>query len=249
MIQQNGAPGGTTLEPPPARDPIPSPSTGPPLAPSRRQRAAGGLVLLLGAGIITYPLLLRPWYLNWGPTAEEATAALPGDDLVPDAPTQYTRAITIAAPATAVWPWLVQLGQGRGGLYSYEWLENLIGCEMTNADRVHPEWQQVAVGDYVRMYPEGKGPPPFRVAAIIPGEALILGHTEGLAAPGPGVAWSDTWAFVLRPIDAAHTRLLLRTRTHGWGAPVLEGLLEPGVFVMERGMLRGIKDRAEAPAP
>jgi hypothetical protein len=211
-------------------------------------RVAGGLVLLVGTGIILDALIIRPWYLNWGATTEEIAQALPGDDIVADPPTQYTRAITINAPATAIWPWLAQMGQGRGGLYSYEWLENLIGCEMTNADRIHPEWQQIAVGGYVRMYPEGKGPPPFRIAAIYPNEALVVGHTQGLVEPAPGVAWSDTWAFVLRPIDADHTRLLLRTRTHGWDAPAIEAMLEPGVFVMERGMLRGIKERVEGAA-
>jgi hypothetical protein len=186
--------------------------------------------------------VVRPWLTNWGATDEEVQMPLPGDDIAPTATKQNTRAITVNAPAAAIWPWLVQMGQDRGGLYSYEWLENLIGCDMHNADRVHPEWQQIQLGDFVRMYPEGKGPPPFRVAAIMPNEALILGHTVGLVEPEPGVAWDSTWAFILRPLDDQHTRLIIRTRGND---ELLFTVIEPGVFIMERGMLRGIKEAVE----
>jgi len=77
---------------------------------------------------------------SWRATPAETKRALPGDELVPEPRIQITHAVTIAAPVERVWPWLAQIGQDRGGFYSYEWLENLAGCEMRNADRVHPEW-------------------------------------------------------------------------------------------------------------
>jgi hypothetical protein len=186
---------------------------------------------------------LRPWYNRWGATAAEARRTLPGDELIP-APhrlSQRTKAVTIDAPAEAVWPWLAQMGQGRGGLYSYEWLENLIGMEMRNADRIVPEWQRLQVGDLVRMGPEGKAPPPFVVAAIEPGRALVIGHRDPT-----GAAWRDTYAFVLERLDARTTRLIHRNRAQ---AVWVWDLLEPGYFVMERRMLLGIKERAEAAVP
>jgi hypothetical protein len=136
------------------------------------------------------------------------------------------------------------MGQGRGGLYSYEWLENLIGCDIHNADRIVPEWQNLQPGDPVRIYPEGNGPPPFRVAQVRPGEALILGHQADVTTYDPAGEWTDTWQFVLQPVDDTHTRLLIRTRTAHY-TPLFRAIA-PGVFMMERGMLRGIRDRAEA---
>ncbi len=236
---------------PTAAPPTVPPYTAPaaPAPPARRprrwpRRLGRALLALVGLGLvaaIAYPLLLRTWVLHWGATDAEIAATLPGDDLVPGAATadQSTRAITIGAPAATVWPWLVQMGQGRGGLYSYAWLENLLGCRITNADRVHPEWQTTQVGDPVRLYPEGSGPPPYLVAAIIPEQALVLGHH-----PADGAGWTDTWAFVLQPIDARSTRLIIRGRDDGTLGFLR--VLEPGTFIMERGMLRGIRDRAEA---
>lgn len=195
----------------------------------------------LGAALIaTIWFALRPWYTHWGATPEEARCPLPGDDLIaqPHPLSVRTKAISIAAPAARVWPWLVQLGQGRGGLYSYEWLENLLGMEMHNADRVMPEFQQLRVGDLVRMGPDGKAPPAFEVAQIDPGSVLVIGHRN---AGGDG--WHDTYAFVLEPIDAQTSRLLHRSRAEALFA--FDRALEPGYFVMERGMLLGIKQRAE----
>jgi hypothetical protein len=152
-----------------------------------------------------------------------------------------TRAITIQAPADAIWPWLVQMGQGRGGLYSYERLENLAGCDMHNADRIIPEHQHLEVGDKVRIVPEGRNPY-FVVSAIEPGRAIILGGDDP----------PTTWAFILEPIDDKTTRLLIRWRQDyeptpgnviGWRV-----FTDPITFVMERKMLQGIKARVEASA-
>src|SRR5438046_304811 len=99
------------------------------------------LVVLLG-----FTFIINPWHSRWGATGAEVSQAFPGDELVAQPQNQTTRAITIDAPAETIWPWLVQMGQGRGGLYSYETLENLIGCQMTNADTIVPKWQNTAVG-------------------------------------------------------------------------------------------------------
>ena len=198
-----------------------------------------GLGALAIAGSIVTSPLTRPWYSKWGATQEEVGKPLPGDDLVPNPVLESTRAITIQAPSTDVWPWLVQMGQGRGGLYSYERLENLVGCEMHNADRILPEHQHLEVGDKVRLVPEGRELY-FLVSAIEPGKAIILGGDDP----------PTTWAFVLEPIDDNSTRLIVRWRqdyeqtvgnTIGWRL-----VTDPITFVMERKLLQGIKQRVEA---
>jgi hypothetical protein len=198
-----------------------------------------GLGALAIAGTILTSPLIRPWYSKWGATSEEVQRSLPGDEFVPNPVLVSTRAITIHAPASAVWPWLVQMGQGRGGLYSYERLENLVGCEMHNADRILPEHQHLEVGDKVRLVPEGREPY-FLVSAIEPGRAIILGGDDP----------PTTWAFILELIDDKTTRLIIRWRqdyertlgnTIGWRL-----VTDPITFVMERKLLQGIKLRVEA---
>ena len=171
---------------------------------------------------------------------------------------QSTRAVTINAPAAAVWPWLVQLGAGRGGMYSYDLLENAAGLGIHSADRILPEHQQLDVGDVVPLA-SGKGPdvgiPVRRVEA---GSVLGLGGTmdprtgqirpSGGAPAGPRVELG--WTFVLQPVNGHSTRLLSRTRYDYSPLPVgliLRPVLEPLQFVMERRMLLGIKSRAEGP--
>ena len=109
------------------------------------------LMTVLGgvAGLAAYAFFVRPWHLKWGATEEELNMSLPGDGLVQNPKLNATHAITINAPVRDVWPWLVQVGQNRGGFYSYTWLENLVGCEMRNADQIVPEWQELKVGDEV----------------------------------------------------------------------------------------------------
>jgi hypothetical protein len=136
----------------------------------------GTAALAVLAALLVYLFAVGPWQAHWGATDAEVSQAMPGDELVAQPQNQTTRAITVDAPAASVWPWLVQIGQGRGGLYSYEMLENLIGCDMHNADTIIPAFQNTGMGDKVRMYPEGSGPPPYTVAKIVPGQALIAGH-------------------------------------------------------------------------
>lgn len=190
-----------------------------------------------------YAGIVRPWHVRWGTTASEAEGPLLGDDLAPDEPVVSTRAITIDAPPEAVWPWLAQIGQGRGGFYSYDRLENLFGLRIHSADRIVPEWQTVKVGDFVASAPKHwrVGPekvrPGWRVTAVEPNRLLVL----------------DGWgAFVLRPLPGGRTRLIVRTRASAGDSVLgrLAGslLLGPAHFVMERAMLRGLKARAEAAA-
>jgi hypothetical protein len=166
---------------------------------------------------------------------------LPGDDIVAEPRLVSTRAITIRAPVSAVWPWLAQMGQGRGGLYSYQKLENLARCQMHNADTIHPEWQSPAVGDKVRFGPE---PYPFQyIRAIDPGRTLVLGSATGETKT------PASWVFHLRPIDGG-VRLVVRSR-NGYEPGVMNtlvwrGITDPIFFIMERRMLMGIRDRAEA---
>ena len=116
--------------------------------------------VLLAAGAVAGYVRARQWFTSWGAEPEEIDASLPGDELMADPTMIVTRAITIDAPPEAVWPWLVQMGQGRGGFYSYDWLENLFGLDIHNADRLEPEWQALAVGDQLRAAPASAGPRP-----------------------------------------------------------------------------------------
>jgi hypothetical protein len=189
----------------------------------------------------TYIVLARPRQLRWGATDEELEASLPGDDLIEGADLTATRAITIRAPAGAVWPWIAQLGQGRGGFYSYDFLENLARCDIHSADRVRPEWQDIGVGDEVRLAPEVG----LVVAAVERGQSLVLrgGIPMGKAAP----PYDFTWAFALRGQPGETTRLLVRERyayTRSWARLIVEPS-EAISFVMSQKMLRGIRDRAE----
>ena len=176
---------------------------------------------------------LRGPILTWGATAEEAKARLAGDDLLEDADGVATRAVTIDAPASAVWPWIAQMGPApRGGAYTYDWIENLLRLDMHSVDHVLPEFQHPRVGDGF-----GFGPNEMRYAIVDPERTLALRSADG--------NW--VWTFVLEE-HGGRTRLLSRNR---FRLPRLRdriGMLpmEPGSLVMERRMLRGIKQRAES---
>ena len=184
---------------------------------------------------------LRRTLLRWGATPEEVSAPLPGDEILPDAGLVATRATDVDAAPEEVWPWLAQLGQGRGGFYTYDALENLAGCDIHSADTVVAGWQDVAVGDQVRLAPELG----LDVAGVRAGEHLVL---HGGVAPGmPAPPYDFTWAFVLRPDGDGGTRLIVRERyrtAHEWVRPLLE-VVSLVSFVMSERMLRGIRERAE----
>jgi hypothetical protein len=203
---------------------------------------------LLLAGLFS---VARPWFRTWGATQAEAEGALPGDEIVPNADRRAgtTRALTIAAPVSAVWPWLAQLGQDRGGFYSFELLEDLVGCEMPGAERVYPEHQSWKPGDKLWMYPPSKlhGLGSAPLARYEEGRVLAFA-TRRIGSQDPS-AFDGSWSFVLQPIDAATTRLLVRGRAAG-GRGMLGTAFDRLVFdsvhfVMERKTMEGIKLRAE----
>jgi hypothetical protein len=201
----------------------------------------------VSATLITSPLVRRR-YNRWGATPAEVAADMPGDDLVPAPRLGYTRAVTVDAPVDAVWPWVAQLGQGRGGMYSFDGLENLVGCGIHSADTLLPEHQLLALGDLIRMGPVGY--PCFRVRGLrAPTELVLVGadprppHAEADPRTPAGAA---TWQFLLTPTDGDRTRLVVRQRLgySGIGSALSWHVVEPIGFVMERQMLLGISRRA-----
>ena len=204
-------------------------------------------VASVGAAVAAYVFLIRPWHLRWGTTEDELQETLPGDDVVPDPKHEATHAITINAPVADVWPWLVQIGQNKGGFYSYSLLENLVGCDIHNANRIVPEWQSLRAGDVLWLHPKAK---PLPVLLVEPGQAIVIGGVaEELGDDLSKNIRAGTWAFVLKELDSNTTRLLVRIR---WNRKpgVFDwiynfGVLEPSHFVMERRMMLGIKSRAE----
>lgn len=199
------------------------------------------LVVIVVLLLAVYSSIWLPAFERWGATDDEVNRRLPGDEIVTRVGRVSTRALTIHAPVSAVWPWIVQIGQERGGLYSYEALENLVGCNIRNADRIVPEWQRPQIGDRVSLGPEGY--PFFTIAAIEPEHAFVLRGGEG-SFP------SASWAFVVEPVDDHTTRLIVRmrlarseTRAEAfWN----DALTPPLHFLMEREMLYGIARRAES---
>ncbi len=197
----------------------------------------GILFSLIAIGVVAV-VLLTPWMDRWGATDAEIAATYPGDALVQASTGIVNRALTIHAAPERIYPWIVQLGAERGGYYSHTWLETyLLQCKLVNADRVHPKWQSLQVGDQVKMCPGSFGPVPYRVAQLIPNQAVVLGHQDK-------GQWVDIWEFNLIPQPDGTTRLILRTRTMMTGG--FWDVIHPGVFIMETGMLHGIQERAEA---
>jgi hypothetical protein len=184
-------------------------------------------------------LLVRPRMLDWGSTPEERRARLPGDDVVPEADTVTTRAVTIGAPVTTVWPWLVQMGQDRAGFYTHNWVERLLRSGIPDVHEVHPEWQHLEPGDLMRTNRDMGGKPMgWPVVAVDPGRSIVV-RSNSLPA--------GTYAFVLQPIDDTTTRFIVRDRAawerREWLFKVL--VYEPLHAYMETGLIGGLKQRAE----
>ena len=218
-------------------------------------------VIVLVAGLV-YWLVIRPWLLTWGATEADSRRSLPGDDLVPHPKIETTHAITIRAPATGVWLWLVQIGHQRAGWYSYDWLHRLmrvagsVDDDRRSARRVIPQLQHLEVGDSVEIGP-GMG---FAVVAIEPGRALVLHVALDMrtwrpfdpAGTMPDAYLNSSWVWFLDEIDERTTRLIVRTRYDYnpslLNALMMHGLIGPGGSVMERKTLLSIQQRAEAAA-
>ena len=186
------------------------------------------------AGVIVYRRLLAPWHARWGATAQESARRLGGDSLVGGG-SETTRAISIAAPCEAVWPWLVQIGFGRAGWYSYDWLDN---DGEPSATEIIGRFQHLAPGDRIPMTPELG----FVVESVAPPTEIVSLSDDG----------STAWTLRLDPAEGG-CRLISRFRApapHGVAAHVWAAIAGPGAFIMELRMLKGIRSRAErAPAP
>ncbi|WP_037603549.1 hypothetical protein [Streptacidiphilus rugosus] len=203
----------------------------------RKQALVGIGAATAAALAVGYPVLWRPRCLTWGASVLEVCREMPGDALLPTAPLVTTRAVTVDAPPSAIWPWLLQMGPGRGGAYTYDWIENLMGLDMHSADRIIPEFQELKPGDTM---PLGANGPVMEVAELDPEKALVFFSQDG--------AW--VWSFGLHPQGDA-TRLISRNRIQPPDPSPLYRLfslyvMEPGSLVMERRMLLGVKSRAES---
>ena len=200
----------------------------------RRIRMVSGTGLAAGLLLVASYPLWRDWCLNWGATPDEAVSPLRGDELLPAADLVTTRAISVDATPDRIWPWLLQMGSGRAGTYTYDWLENLFGLDMHSAEVILPQFQDLKEGD---EFPIGHAT--LRIEALEPDKLLVTRVPE----------WHWVRVFCLNP-DGAMTRLVLRNRIAYPGmSRVMQMrhrvLSEPGALVMESKMLRGIKTRAE----
>jgi hypothetical protein len=209
----------------------------------------GSLLSVLVGLAVTFAWVVRPAYLNWGATVEEQTRVLPGDEIVPRAMNQETRAITIDSPVETVWPWLAQLGQDRGGFYSFDLLENMVGCRMPTVDLLRLDKQSWALGDKLWMYPPDRagGVGFATLQAFVPGRAM--GFATHMVGTPVGQPEDGSWSFVIDPVDRSTSRLLIRGRgepRHSLlGAAFDRAIFEPVHFVMERRMMIGLKEVAE----
>lgn len=239
-----------------------------------RRIAAGSVVVAAVAAVgaaAGYVVAVRPLYRSWGIDPGEADVSFPGDDLVPAALVSDTRGIDIAAPPDAVWPWLVQMGYGRAGWYSYD----VMDMRGSSADRIVPEMQVLAAGDAIPTSPESS----FIARVVEPERALVLYVDDAIVAEqaararaateagrppestptnlraagammSPMTDFAASWAFVLEPRDDGRsTRLMERVRVRmvaaGNGGAFIQPALGLGVFVMQRKQMLGIRDRAE----
>ncbi len=198
---------------------------------------------------------LRPWHLKWGATPAEVTAGMPGDEIVPHPKLLSTRAVSISAAPASIWPWLVQIGYQRAGWYSYDALEAAAGvadfAEGHSALRILPQFQSLQVGDTIKTDPAGG----FSVVGLEAERWMVLrarinmrGQHIPLEGPCPAGFFEGSWVFALQPTGENQTRLTARFRmTFDQSLPMALFaylLLEPAVFIMERKMLLGIRQRA-----
>jgi hypothetical protein len=196
-------------------------------------------MVLVGV-VALYRGQFRPWMYTWGARDDEVTAALPGDELVAAHTTRTTRAVTIDASIADVWPWLAQIGEDRGGFYSYSWLERAVGAQIHNANSVHPEWQDLRVGDSVWLARRYGKRARQAVAAVKPLSHLVLVSPDDFRRVQRGEKATGSWGFYLHE-QGGWTRLLAR----GSGGAVGHTAFDVPHFLMEQKMMRGIRHRAE----
>ncbi len=210
----------------------------------------GAWAALEGAARVVGNLATSPFAQGkrrrWGTEGSEATDPLPGDELVPEPKWSSTLAIGVEAPPQAVWPWVAQIGQGRGGFYTYQTLENMAGCKITNTTEILPEHQNPVVGDEIRIHPEV----PLRVEIVDPPHALVLFGSPAGVGDDQDKWGKSTWQFIVNPHPDGGSRFLTRGRydyTADWKSRLTFGpyLIEPISFVMSRKMMLEIKRLAE----
>jgi hypothetical protein len=205
-----------------------------------RGRAIWPLVGLGSLAVAAYAFVIRPWMLHWGSTVEERARPLPGDEVEPNATYVTTRAVTIKAPAQAIWPWLVQMGQDRAGFYTHNWVERVLQSGIPDTSVIRPEWQHLEVGDLMRTNRDiGGKPMGWPVAAIEPGRALVV-TSKSMPA--------GSYAFVIEATGAGTSRLIVRDRARWkWSEwPFAALVYEPLHAYMETGLISGVRRRAEA---
>jgi hypothetical protein len=196
-----------------------------------------GIILLVVFLVVLVSILLTPWMDRWGTTAAERERVLPGDDLLSETARIANRAVTIQASPEKIYPWLIQIGADKAGMYSYTGLERMTGCKMAKDEVIREKWQDLKEGDLMKMCAGDFAPPPYIVARIVPGQAVIFGHQED-------GKWVEVWEFVLIPQEDGSTRLITRTRTNMVGG--MWEVFNRIAFVMERKMLLTIKTLSEA---
>jgi len=213
-----------------------------------------GLIGALGILLDLATPFLRRRRSHWGLDAETAARPYPGDDRIPNPAWSWTHGIELDAPPEQVWPWVAQIGQDKGGFYSYQFLENLVGCDIQNADRIHPEWATVSPGDELRLHPRA---PTVPIVAVEPGR-WFLAHADSKASKeetpaASALEWiAVSWLFFLEPLPGGRTRFISRFRSGYSGASLRQRLMygpyltESIGFVMDRRMLLGVKQRVEA---
>ncbi|HSK33276.1 MAG TPA: hypothetical protein VK903_07300 [Propionicimonas sp.] len=214
----------------------------------------GTTKILMGAaaaGVAGYQLV--DWMSRWGASEEEIAASYPGDELIDSPADQTTMAVTIAAPAEVIWSWLVQIGQDRGGMYSYDGLEQAIGLDIHSAEEINPAWQNLGPDDRIQLVPPGWGPLPDGYALRV--STVDAPHTLVLRQGPPQDPWDGVWTFAIREVGPGLCRLVSRTRTHrnpGLAQAALRAtttLGAPITWLMTRKMLLTLKERSERPTP
>ncbi len=204
----------------------------------------GGVAIMALAFLTPF---LRRARNHWGLAERDAARAYPGDGVLAEPRWQWTHAVEIDRPAAAVWPWVAQMGADRAGFYSYQWLENLAGCELRNAERIHPDWV-LRKGDALHLHPRM---PALRIVEVEAGHYLVAHAAADEAARAAGKPWIEgSWLFLVEPLGEAACRFISRFRSASWkdvASSLASGpvLLEPVGFTMDRRMLLGVKARAE----
>jgi hypothetical protein len=212
------------------------------------------VVGVVGTAAVVYGAWVRPRLLRWGATDEELTGPYPGAELVPDGVRSGAMAVTIDAPPNAVWPWLVQMGWDRGGWYSWDRLDN---AGRPSAREVHPEWQDLAVGDYLQFWSPGRGvTDAYRVAVLEPNRFLglhgfsdLLGRTLDPKQPRPSAYMEGLWGFLLNGLPDGRTRLVISgyqtVRPRWFERIAVFWLFVPLVWPMQARMLAVLKRNIE----